>query len=212
MDLRAVSPLHFRSVIGSIGHMKQFGFEKRNWKHALCHGGTLRQVRAGRGYRPLSTREPLHLVLKANRLTLRGSFRGARSFFLIHALLEKYARRFWIRIEQVSVQGDHIHLLIRAGRRSNYQAFFRVFAGQIAQRFQNLGLVTDTPGKAADQQKATRFWKHRPFTRVIRGGRRAYNTVRNYIQLNAKEALGDIPYRKERLKALSEKKWQALWN
>ena len=54
------------------------------------------------------------------------------------------------------------------------------------------------------------LWRHRPFSRVVRGWR-AYKIVRNYIQLNEKEALGHIPYRKERLKGLSTSEWQTLW-
>lgn len=81
-------------------------------------------------------------------------------------------------------------------------------AGQIAQRFEQEGYlrVTDTP---ADEQ-GTGLWKHRPFTRVVKGWK-AYRIVRNYIQLNEKEALGVIPYRKTRLRGLSMKDWQLLW-
>ena len=222
--------------------MQQSFFGKTHWQHRFSYGGTLRQRRAGRGARPLSCREPVHLVLKASREKIRPGFRTYKRFALVHFILRKYAIRFFIKIEQVSIQGDHIHLLIRTTRRSNYQNFFRVFAGQIAQRFEKEGLltisneqqtqparsraqakVTGTPaatsngpittvtGTPRGQRKSTKgLWRHRPFSRVVRGWR-AYKIVRDYIQLNEKEALGDIPYRKARLRGLSNREWQILW-
>jgi len=271
----------------------QLSFQKTNWRHQYSHGGSLRQKRAGRGARPLSTKQSIHLVLKANKDVIRGGFRLHRRFALIHHLLQRYRIKFWIRIEQVSIQGDHIHLLIRTTRRSQYLYFFRVLAGQIAQRFEKEGLlsipnskpkphsgvsvtssskrifssrealsrkgavhrnhavsttlnkiptpisaVTDTPerqisvearslrgepgmglrsvqgqsgGISQGRVSLKKLWRHRPFTRVVKGWR-AYQTVRDYIQLNEKEALGDIPYRSERLRGLSSSDWEILWN
>ncbi|MEK6774303.1 MAG: hypothetical protein AABY64_10205 [Bdellovibrionota bacterium] len=37
----------------------------------------------GRGARPLSSKAPVHLVLKANKECLRGGFRTYRRYFLI---------------------------------------------------------------------------------------------------------------------------------
>jgi hypothetical protein len=215
-------------------------------------------------------------------------------------LVQKYKFKFYVKVEQLSIQGDHLHLLIRTTRRSNYQSFFRVVAGQIAQQFEKEGLltlsVTDTPQHVARTQaggsqkhrrakklagensqhqagpgpaparkqrenqvvtdtpkdfalaQARRFkardqvevhesinahgpiepgdlnqeaakpgrktlmklWKYRPFTRVVKS-RKAYQTVRDYIQLNEKEAIGEIAYQKRRLKGLSENEWEALW-
>jgi hypothetical protein len=46
-----------------------------------------------------------------------------------------------------------------------------------------------------------RVWKHRPFTRVVKG-RRAERILRDYIKLNELEARGEIPYQKHRLRGL----------
>jgi REP element-mobilizing transposase RayT len=264
-------------------------------------------------------------VFKANREVVRGGFRQSRRFALIHHLVQKYKFKFYVKVEQLSIQGDHLHLLIRTSRRSNYQSFFRVVAGQIAQQFEKEGLltlsVTDTPAKdfartqAGGSQKhrrskklagensqhqagprpaparkqrenqmvtdtpeslqrtpklsdrerksgrvtdtpkdlalaqARRFkardqvevhgsinahgpiepgdlnqeaakpeqktliklWKYRPFTRVVKSWK-AYQTVRDYIQLNEQEAIGEISYNKRRLKGLSSCEWEVLWS
>jgi REP element-mobilizing transposase RayT len=203
-----------------IGHQKlkqakQTSFLKLN----LSHGGILRNQRKGRGARPLSTKESLHLVFKLNPHRLRHrTLRSAKGLALANQIIKKYAAHFYIKIEQLSLQNDHIHALVRTSRRSLYHHFFRVVAGQIAQQFEREGMLTaaqrgiDTP---TDSSKAVTtaitLWKYRPFTRVVRGWK-AYKTVQNYIQLNEKEITGKIPYRKERLRGLSSSEWELLWS
>ncbi len=202
--------------------MRQIHLQKSSSKHRFSHGGSLRNSREGRRERPLSTREPVHLVLKANREAIAGGFRTVRRYRLAHQILARYSRRFFIKIEQVSFQFDHIHIIARISRRSNFQNFLRVFAGQVSQRFTAEGLATSiqrSEMKSGEKRSVTdtpwgrrvgRFWKHRPFTRVIRGFR-AFITARNYVQLNEQEAQGKIPYRKQRLRGLSADEWERLW-
>ena len=209
--------------------MKQLIFKTTSWKHRFSHGGELRKLRAGRKARSLSSKDPIHLVMKANRETIRGGFRSYKRYFLIQKLVRIYSKRFFIKIEQVSIQGDHVHLLIRISRRSLCHSFLRVLSGQIAQQFQDQGLtafnavekkdkylpkstslkeekaVTDTP----KHRSRMRLWKYRPFTQVVKGYR-AYRTVRDYISLNEAEALGVISYLETRLRGLPENQLQAL--
>ena len=212
--------------------MKQLTFKTTSWKHRDRHGGELRKLRAGRKMRALSTKDPIHLVLKANRETIRGGLRFYKRYFLIQKLVRIYSKKFFVKIEQVTIQGDHIHMLIRISKRSLCQSFLRVLSGQIAQQFMNQGLtttqtkemfVTDTlisgtssvmTGTPFTAEKSgvtdspkepstKRLWKYRPFTRVVKGWK-AYRIVRDYISLNEAEALGIIAYSKKRLRALSE--------
>jgi putative transposase len=214
---------------------QNFAFAQSKSEHRFSHGGVLFQRRSGRKARPLSSRDHLHLVFKARKDRLRsGSLRSSQNFKLIYEILRKYAKRFFVKVEQVSIQGDHIHLLIRTSRRSYFHFFFRVVAGQIAQRFEQEAHLRAPPKNEAPlkappnndslrdpsiksravidtpTQQGTRLWKYRPFSRVVRGWR-AYKIVRDYIQLNEKEVRGEIPYRKERLKGLSSSDWQILW-
>lgn len=199
--------------IGHRHHTKQTSFFSSSGVHRFSHGGELRKKKLGRGRRPLSAKEPLHAVFKVARVCLRQkSLRAPQSFKLVLKIIEKYAKHFAVKIEQLSLQNDHIHLLIRSSRHKHYHHFFRVVAGQIAQRFEKEGLLTnsnmtDTPQYAS---QVASLWKHRPFSRWVRGWK-AYKTVRNYIQLNEKEALGQIKYQKKRLKGLSTADWQLLW-
>jgi len=181
---------------------QQLSFSQSHWKFRYNHGGVLRQKRRGRKARPLSTRAPLHLVFKADRKNLRNGYRSPLGFAICQRILKKYAKRFFVKIEQQAVCNDHIHLLVRFSKRSLGQHFLRVVAGQIAQQLEKNGfLVTDTQS----------VWKHRPFSRVIQGWR-PYLMLKNYVRLNEKEASGVIKYSKQRLKGLSSSDWELLWS
>lgn len=203
-------------------------FTKNNWQHKFSHGGELRKKQAGRGYRPLSSREPIHAVFKVERLRLRHkSLRTPQNFKLVLKIIQKYSQDFTVKIEQLSIQNDHVHLLIRSPQRKQFHYFFRVVAGQIAQIFAKEGLLSalgmgkNPTEKTRGGNKVTHtlkpvngrkngLWKHRPFTRVVRGWK-AYQVVRDYIQLNEKEARGEIRYQKNRLRGLSSSDWKILW-
>ena len=186
--------------------MKQQSLFSESAIHRFSYGGTLRRKRRGRGQRPLASNEPLHVVFKVRKTKLRRqSLRGAQEFALIEKIIARYAAKFFVKIEKKSIQRDHLHLLIRTTRRSSYHYFFRVVAGQIAQRFEKEGLlrVTGTPdGTGAGQG----LWLMRPFSRVVRGYR-AYKIVVKYIWLNEMEVTGRIPYQKTRLRGLSSSDW-----
>lgn len=216
---------------------KQNSFLKSKKENRYKHGGELRKKRAGRFQRPLSTKAPHHIVFKVNKLTLRHqSLRSIQGFALSQMIIKKYAKKFFVKVEQMTIQNDHIHMMIRTSRRSLFHNFFRVVAGQIAQKFEKEGLlrfidgtghsvkkngrvvlslpkkVTDTRAsrKLKNTKKKLSLWKHRPFSHLIKGYK-AYKTVRDYIQLNEKEVTGAIPYRKERLRGLTKLERELLW-
>lgn len=168
----------------------------------LSHGGILRKSRHGRGRRPLSSRDSIHIVFKVNVRALPRGLRHPATFATLHRVNLRYAKRFKISVEQIAVERDHVHILAHAGSRAQFQAYFRVVSGQFAQ------IVTDTFKR---RQCGVRVWKYRPYTRVVRGDR-DQRTVRNYIRLNELEASGKIAYRKERLRGISESDLLRLWN
>ena len=128
--------------IGHRHNAKQSSFFSSDGAHRFSHGGLLRQKKRGRKARALSVKEPLHTVFKIVRHRLRQkSLRAPKSFKLVLKIIEKYAKHFGVKIEQLSIQNDHIHLLIRTSRRKHYHHFFRVVAGQIAQSFEKEGLL-----------------------------------------------------------------------
>ena len=182
-------------------YKKQIYFMKDYSKDQYSFGGVLRNTRRGRKARPLSTKCAVHLVFKVDKTKIRKGLRSAIGFQICQKTIKKYAKRFYVKIEQLAICGDHIHILVRLSKRSFGQYFFRVVAGQIAQEFKNIGLwVTDTQG----------IWKYRPFTRVVLGVR-AFLIAKNYVRLNEQEAKGVIFYKKERLRGLTPEEWNLLW-
>ncbi|UYL10061.1 transposase [Bdellovibrio sp. SKB1291214] len=118
----------------------------------------------------------------------------------MNIVIKRYALKFFVKVEQHSIQNDHVHLLIRGTRRSKIQSFLRVVPGQFAQN------LTDT---LKNKEAKEKIWKYRPFTRVIKGFK-PYQIVRDYIQLNECEANGR-PYLKTRLRGLSQEQLRELW-
>ena len=190
-----------------IGHQKSKQLQLFNspWKFRYNHGGVLRNKRRGRKARPLSTKAPLHLVFKTERKHLQRGLRSPLGFYIIQKVIKKFAAHFFVKIEQLSINHDHIHMLVRFTKRTQGLHFLRVVAGQIAQEFQKARFlkVTDTPN-------TLKLWKYRPFTRVIKGYK-PYQIVKNYIQLNEKEASGKIKYKTQRLRGLSLSESEILW-
>ena len=83
-----------------------------------------------KGRRPLSTKKPIHLVIRSNSAT------GPMSLLLhsrfIRTLISSLCRRFAIVLYELSVNSTHIHLLIRIRDREGFKNFLRVFCGRSA--------------------------------------------------------------------------------
>lgn len=162
--------------------------------------------------------KPLHLVLKCNR-THTKSLRLPQHFAICTHVIQKYGKRFFVKIEQMTVQADHIHLIIRISQRSQSHNFLRVVAGQIAQRLQQMGLAKVSLKHIPDpalpkykkQHQRTRFWKWRPYTRMVIGYK-AWRGLQNYLQLNELEAGAKIPSQRKRLSGMSGDLLRELWN
>ena len=77
----------------------------------LFFGGAL-QGASRQAQRPLSSSKPIHLVLKST------SFNLFRNKELILERVNKYAKLFGITCYGVTVQKDHIHLVVRLLTRS----------------------------------------------------------------------------------------------
>ena len=213
--MNAIQTKHKRAI--KKYQMQQLTFENLSYKNRFSYGGTLRKKRTGRNSRPLSTKGAIHLVFKADKLSLKNGLRSFKGFQICHRVIKTYAKKFHIKIIEMAICADHIHLLVKLTRRSWGQHFFRVVAGQIAQKFQiNHLLVTDTPQEKKEisklfnkEDKKTdvktisfkKLWLYRPFTRVVLGWK-AYVIAREYVRLNEKEAQGLIAYRKDRLRGL----------
>jgi len=149
--------------------MKQLSFIK---SQPATFGGTLARGKR-KDARPLSTKKPLHLVLKSKRAIL------FRNKITVSSILRKQAKLFGIKLYSLSVQKDHIHISLKIPSRAAYVSFVRATAGLIARRL----------GKD--------LWMYLPFSRIVEWGR-AFHAVEKYIFQNEMEVHGVWEYKPRR--------------
>jgi REP element-mobilizing transposase RayT len=142
------------------------------------HGGELLKGKR-KGFRPLNSKRPLHLVLRSQAVLKHGSFHKHNR--LLKSLLALYTKKYKVHVYDVAVCTNHIHLVVRFAVRGEFQNFLRVFCGQVAQRISN----------------AKGFWLHRPFTRVLEWGRDLQKALA-YVTQNELETHGIVQYQSRR--------------
>jgi len=171
-----------------------FDIFKNNSKRRDCFGGSLLGKSHPKRRRPLDSKRPIHLVLKANASVLRNN-QVARN--IVHGEVQRWSKRCGVTIYRWANAGNHLHLAIRLGRVHQWPKFIRGLTGSIARKFQTARLTTamDTHGNGRNlthnrTTTRTRFWHCRPFTRIVRSWQKAFKTLLEYIRMNQLEAQG----------------------
>lgn len=135
--------------------------------------------------RPMDSKKALHVVLRSSKATVAMSFKNHRNEQDIWDIIDKHAKRLGIKIYSYANAGNHLHLLLRAKHRDEYNAFIRTITGLIAR------LVSRSergkPGK-------TKFWDARPFSRIVSFAKREFHLAKTYLLRNTLEAIGWMPY------------------
>ena len=123
-------------------------------------GGTLNLGRR-KSERPLSFKQSHHFVLKAER----GSVHLLRNKKLVEQTVNQFAKRFGIRIYELAVHGDHIHLNIFIPTRTAYRRWIRSVTSRLVAQIVGLKFSL------------------RPWSRAVAWGR-AFDSLKRYIQFN----------------------------
>ena len=168
-------------------------------------GGILLHSRR-KGVRPLSTREPIHLVMRSSWAYGATSFLLVKNRPVIERLLRSTAKAYGIKVYRQAIVQNHLHLVIKIPHRPAYKKFIRVFSSQVAshvmlsqsfkifKKLQREKARGDAlPADTEIQGKGQAFWQMRPWTRVITWGRDFRQTC-TYVTKNTLEALGFIPF------------------
>lgn len=124
--------------------------------------------------RPLSTKNPIHLVLKSCEKNLFNP--GNRS---LEKLIHYEAAKFGIKIYDLALNWSHIHILFRLQNKTDYVKFIRSLTAILAIKIR----------KAKPKLKT--IFNLRPFTRIISWGR-DFKKALNYQTLNQLESWGLI--------------------
>ena len=128
------------------------------------HGGSKAKGKR-KSLRPLSTKLPTHLVLKAI-----DPFQLLRSTRVVEQTANRYAQKFGISIYEVAVQADHIHLSIKIPSRELYRRWIRAITSVMVLKIAKLK------------------WSLPLFTRIGTWGR-DFKCVGNYIRQNKTDGL-----------------------
>jgi REP element-mobilizing transposase RayT len=147
-------------------------------KPGLSFGGDLLKGSHPKTQRPLDSKLPIHVTLRG----IRGGLRTPKAFKNVSDILRRACKRHGVTMYSQANVGNHIHMVIKLRNRRSWSGFIRELTGEVARLMRSLGVT----------HKGEKFWRHRPFTRVIAGWRRPFKTVLGYIRLNQWEALGFI--------------------
>lgn len=151
-------------------------------KTTLAYGGELLKTRAGRASgRPLDTKNTMHLVLRSSKAKGDYSMRKPGHSQKVKKILERFSKKYGIKIISFANVGNHLHLHIKIALRSAYKPFIRAITAAIA--------MAITGASRWKTSALGKFWDYRPFTRVVVGWR-AVKTLRDYIHINQWEGMG----------------------
>ncbi|MEZ0390905.1 MAG: transposase [Pseudobdellovibrionaceae bacterium] len=133
--------------------------------------------------RPLSTKQPLHLILKACEKLVFPP--GNLS---LEKLIHNQARKFNVKIYELAINWSHIHTIIKIKERENYNQFIRSLCSILAAKVR------------AKKPHLKTLFTLRPFTRIISWGR-DFKSLLNYLIINQMEARGLMSRPKKKSRA-----------
>lgn len=147
--------------------------------------------------RPFDPKQALHVVLRSEKARGQYSMLHPQHCNHIRSLVDRLKKQRNIAVYRYANVGNHLHLLVRAKSRVEWQAFIRELSGGIAM------IVTGarkshalSRPKANDVAESAKrgFWDSLVFTRIVRFGR-DFNGVAVYVLKNLWEGFG-VPVRR----------------
>jgi REP element-mobilizing transposase RayT len=152
------------------------------WKTSgrKVHGGAYAKGKR-KTKRPFDSKKPIHLVLRSSRA--KGELSMLKKQIKIKQTIDLYAKKWSVSLYRYSNNGNHLHLLLRAKNKKDFQIFLRTVSGVIA-RF----MLNAKKGHAQGS-----FWDTLAFTRIAEWGV-AFKKASKYVVQNILEAAGVIPH------------------
>lgn len=145
------------------------------------YGGSLNYRKVAR---PFDKKKLSHAVLKGR---VAGEVRFTKFEPEVRRLAFEAAARYGVKIKDLAVNTDHIHLLFYTKSREAQASFLRLFAANMGRKFKALRKHFGFAKRP--------LWIGRPFTRLVSWGRRSVQNVQQYIKRNRREAIGFLDYK-----------------
>jgi len=155
--------------------MKQLSFWKKPLKE---HGGSLNKGKR-KSARPIVTKSPMHIVLRASRARGPWSLLAGKNRKTVEECVYALAKRYGVRVYSFANVGNHLHLLLSVKKRESLRNYMRVLSQAI------MFLVT---GARKGSPKGA-FWDSTYYSRIVSWGRE-YRALQKYFLKNRMEAFG----------------------
>ena len=161
-----------------VKRQKQYSFHGKAFEAKDCFGGSLLSENPKtnpKGRRPLSSKLPVHLVLRTHT---KNSMRKPGAFGMVHRVLFLTAKKHGVKMYKYSNNGNHLHIVVKIPHVKRWAAYIRELTGRLSQQMQKL----------KGREKGEKYWTYRPYTRVVKTWRKAYQILLEYVELNELEA------------------------
>ena len=146
------------------------------------HGGAVRQGQR-KLKRPFDPKNTVHLILKSSRAKGDWSFSRVKNGRQIKHWVYQLAQKNRVKVYRLTNSGNHLHLLVKAETKKDFQNYLRALTGIISR------LVTG----AKKGNPIGKFWDALAYTRVVKWGR-DFKNVTYYLIRNELEELGILAY------------------
>ncbi len=130
--------------------------------------------------RPISTKDLMHVVLKSEKA--RGHYCFLKKEGALITLARQLGIKLNIKVSDIVVMSNHIHLCLKAGSRRAFQSYLRALSGLVVRKV--LGAERSKASAIRD------FFVGRPFSRIVAQGCRSFRGLMNYFELNRLEKEG----------------------
>ncbi len=158
----------------------------KNLNTALKHGGEVNRGRRKLA-RPVDPKRPIHLVLTSSKARGDWSLTNTDNRRHIREALYQGKKRFGVKVYSQGTQGNHLHLLIKAPSRRDFQDFLRYLAGRLAMKITGARKGRSLARSETKTDSGVRgFWDSLAFTRLVAWGR-DFLSVKDYVELNEQE-------------------------
>jgi REP element-mobilizing transposase RayT len=176
--------LHF---VFESGLMKQITFSNRALgidSKRREHGGNIHEGKPHRkNARPFSPKLSMHVTLWSSQARGQQSMTRPANEKKIRRLVFGLAEKFNVKVYSFANSGNHLHLLLRATEKLNFQNYLRSLTGLIARS------VT----RAERGRRFGKFWDQLAYSRLVSWGN-DFNNVIKYVARNAIEGAGLAKY------------------
>jgi hypothetical protein len=133
-------------------------------------GGSLLKNSNAKTPRPLSTKHPIHVVLRSSAAKGKWSLKKPTNAKIVEETFKQLASDYEIKVHESFVANDQVHLLIQLGDLETFAPFIRSLSGTIAIK------VTGANKLAGLKEK---FWDFRPWSRIV-AQKRGYSLLKDY--------------------------------